>query len=359
MKLAGRIALGLFVLVLTVVLCGLAWRAWRQHQNAVLLSIHDPRGVEEARFVELGGIRQWVTIRGEDRANPVLLFLHGGPGESTALISYLAFRPWEREFTVVQWDQRGAGKTYIANGRGAEPASSIEQIRDDGIALSAYLCEHLKKHRIVLVGHSWGSMLGLEMIHLRPDLFSAYVGTGQVVDNVRGEKIGFAALVARVSAAHDLDSLRALRNTGGPPWRSDQSLFAEREIAQTYAPAAERALIRQFPLVALGAPGYSLRDLYDIDHAGDVTVSKLLPVLLNYRVDRLGLRYKVPVFFFEGAEDIQVPVVLAREYFDRITAPRKAFVSFRGLGHFAVLARPDLFLQALETRVLPIAKENQ
>ena len=151
---------------------------------------------EEGLYVPIGGIRQWIQIRGEDRANPVLLYVHGGPGASALALSW-AWQPWEKYFTVVQWDQRGAGRTYRLNGDAEAPGMTIDQMTKDGIEVAEYLRAHLHKEKIVLLGHSWGSILGINMVRRRPDLFSAYVGTGQFVEAERNEAYNYAHVLAQ------------------------------------------------------------------------------------------------------------------------------------------------------------------
>src|SRR5262249_15336622 len=115
--------------------------------------------IQEASFIKLGGIDQWVTIRGADRASPVLLIVHGGPGDpQSGLVSTYAI--YEKDFTIVQWDQRGAGKTY---GRNPTSPPEPERVEADGIELAQYLCDHLAKNKIIVLGHSWGSYLGIGM----------------------------------------------------------------------------------------------------------------------------------------------------------------------------------------------------
>jgi pimeloyl-ACP methyl ester carboxylesterase len=135
--------------------------------------------IEEARFLPLGGIQQWVTIRGADRRNPALLILHGGPGDAQSpLVS--TYAPLEQDFVVVQWDQRGAGKTL--GHAGASPQStSLELLTRDGIELTEYIRNYLHTNNVVLIGHSWGSFLGVHIVKRRPELFRAFVGTAQVV----------------------------------------------------------------------------------------------------------------------------------------------------------------------------------
>src|SRR5215212_10443759 len=120
--------------------------------------------IQEMRFVMLGGIQQWVTIRGANRANPVLLVVHGGPGDAQSFLRS-TYAVYEKDFTIVQWDQRGAGKTYAQN-----PSSppEPERVELDGIELAQYLCNYLAKKKILLLGHSWGTYLGIGMVQRRP-----------------------------------------------------------------------------------------------------------------------------------------------------------------------------------------------
>ena len=136
--------------------------------------------IYESGFVEIGGIEQWIQIRGADEKNPILLWVNGGPGGSTMFDSF-AFEPWEKHFTVVMWDQRGEGKTFEKYGRAFAETMTVERMSEDGIEVAEYLGKRLPGAKVVLLGHSWGSILGVHMVKRRPDLFSAYVGTGQVV----------------------------------------------------------------------------------------------------------------------------------------------------------------------------------
>ncbi len=176
---ANRLAIGLLVVTVACVAAGLGYRSYRQNQLAESLVIDTPDGIDEGRFVDVNGSEQWVTIRGADRGNPIVLFLHGGPGEVVSLAPSVT-RVWEDDFIVVHWDQRGAGRTY---GRNPKPPAnlSLAQLRDDGLAITLWLTRYLEKRRVILVGHSWGSILGLHMLNAQPELFSAYVGTGQFV----------------------------------------------------------------------------------------------------------------------------------------------------------------------------------
>lgn len=137
------------------------------------LQLTGPRSVREERFLQIGGIEQWVTIRGHDRANPPLLHIHGGPGSPyTPFNSWLG--EWEAELTVVQWDQRGAGRTFIASGGETSADLSLSRIADDGIELAEQVRERFGQP-IVLVGSSIGSLIGAIMAKRRPELFATFV----------------------------------------------------------------------------------------------------------------------------------------------------------------------------------------
>lgn len=133
-------------------------------RNSKQFALSSASGIDEARFITIGGIEQWVTIRGQDRDNPVLLFLHGGPGDVTNPWSFALFAPWEQHFTVVQWDQRGAGRTLRRNGESVASTMTIARITQDGIELAEYLRKYLGKEKIIVVGHSFGTILELGMV---------------------------------------------------------------------------------------------------------------------------------------------------------------------------------------------------
>src|SRR5438067_2891415 len=190
-----------------------------RNRNARDYAITAPNSIDEGRYVEIGGIEQWITIRGEDRKNPVLLFLHGGPGDATNPWGYAGFRNWLKYFTVVQWDQRGAGRTFGRNAAATASSITIERMVQDGVELSELLSKRLQKDKIVLVGHSWGSTLGVFMAKARPELFYAFVGTGQVADPTRNYAVAHAALVERASREGNTRALQELNEVGPPPYK--------------------------------------------------------------------------------------------------------------------------------------------
>ena len=320
-------------------------------RNARTYAITGPNGIDEATYVKIGGIEQWITIRGLDRNNPVLLFLHGGPGDATNPWGYAAFRSWLKYFTLVQWDQRGAGRTF---GRNRASASTItpDQMVQDGIELSELLKKRLHKNKILLVGHSWGSVLGFFMVKARPDLFYAFVGTGQVAAEFsRSSAVAYTALLQRASRQVNLQAVQELKQIGPPPYKDGKGFG----VLHKWAMLSERADV--FLASALGfaltAPGYSVGDINDWFDGQSVSGEHLAPFFDELDRKLLGGELNVPVFVIQGAEDYTTPVSLAKTYLDSLRAPHKAFATIEGAGHFAVFTNQDEFLNDLRAQVLP------
>jgi pimeloyl-ACP methyl ester carboxylesterase len=321
-------------------------------RNARTYAITGPNGIDEATYVKIGGIEQWITIRGEDRNNPVLLFLHGGPGDATNPWGYAAFRGWLKYFTVVQWDQRGAGRTFGRNGASSASTLTPDRMVQDGIELSELLKKRLHKDKILLVGHSWGSVLGFFMVKARPELFYAFVGTGQVAAEFsRSSAVAYTSLLERASRQGNLQAVQELKEVGPPPYKDGKGFG----VLHKWAMLSERADV--FLASALGfaltAPGYSVRDINDWFDGQSVSGEHLEPYFDEFDRKLLGGELAVPVIVIQGSEDYTTPVSLAKTYLDSLRAPHKAFATIEGAGHFAVFTKQDEFLKDLKARVLP------
>lgn len=350
-----KIGLGVLA-VLVLVVVGLAgYRAVRQAQAAERLALKGPRAIDEAGFVRIGGIDQWVSIRGEDRSNPVLVILHGGPGAAFQLITYEAVRPWEKDFTVVQWDQRGAGRTFGRNGAAGSGTLSIDGMADDGVEVVRHALARTGQRKAILLGASWGSILGVQVARKRPDLLHAYVGAGQVVDMAANEAVGYQGLMARLQARGETKAAAKLAEIGPPPYASMKVLLEERKILMAHPPASERGLYHTATLAALSAPGAGLTDIRDWFGGQSFSIRDLYAPMMAYTDRAAPAPIAVPVVIIQGDEDIQTPTVLAREYFDRLPAPSKTWVILPGGGHSAVFAMPDAFHAALVKHVRPLA----
>lgn len=315
--------------------------------------------VQEGRFISIGGIDQWITVRGEDRENPVILFLHGGPGSSLSPFAEALFEDWEQHFTLVQWDQPGAGKTFGETGEAIAAVLSLSRIVDDGIAVSEYIKSYLEKEKIILLGGSWGSIVGVHMAHRRPGLFHAYVGTAQIVNLQSGLTESFSLVMERASARADAETLEQLDANGPPPWDDVSSLGAFWEIARRYE--AENTMESISPM-ELFPPDYSEEDIQQ-RFAGDIFSQlhfigqnmdgELMQVDLAATIDRIG----TPTFIIQGAEDLISLPTHAEAFLNGIEAPHKEYIVLPNVGHDIFTQAPDEILREMLQRVMAVIQD--
>ena len=351
----GSVLAGAAGVVAAPVVGGLAWRTARQRQVAKALELDAPNRIVEQRFVEVGGIDQWIQIRGEDRDNPVLLVLHGGPGWPNAVFT-LPLRPWEQHFTVVQWDHRGAGKTLGRNGKAGSGEMTFDRRVADAIELIEFVRRHLDTDKVIVLAESMGTLTGLPLALRRPDLLHALVVTDLYVDMVANEARKRQLTLERLRAASNAKGVAALEGIGGDPTRWDlrawNSNMAWAFKTNVPTPNLDRRLL--FPQ-ALSSPIYSLRDLYTLFAGFQWSTAQMFTELRAYDARRLGTRFEVPFFLFQGATDVVTLTSLAQEYFGEVEAPTKGLALIPDAGHFAAFTQPERFLAELLTLVRPLA----
>ncbi len=367
------------VLVLVVVLAGVgftillsnfglaprqAFEVYREQQR-VAAAIHNaeapidsPDAVSDAGFVNIGGIEQWITIRGKNRKNPALLFLHGGPGDAQSQLAYI-YRRWEESFKVVQWDQRGAGRTYGRNGS-ATPDMTLERIIEDGLEVAEHVRTRLGKRKVILVGHSWGSVLGVSMVMRRPELFSAYVGTGQIVSWAGQMPQEYAYTLARLEADHEEDGIKDLSRLGPPPYRTLQEDERMRKWLNRYLPDADKTYLLASVMLAMRNSKYSLKDVQD-KQTGHLSFSlpRMHSIYSDIDLNVLSHQIPIPFFVIDGREDRITPPELAADYLQKIAAPQKGMELIDGAGHFAVMSHSEEFLRILLAKLGPIADTSR
>ena len=341
------------LLVLSFLALALAIRIAFQSAHEIRMRIRSPRAIDQRGFIEIGGIGQWLTLRGEDRDNPVLLILHGGPGAALSAVAFALFRGLEKHFTVVHWDQRGAGRTFGHNGRHRSGEISITRMTQDGIEVAEHLCARLGKPNIALCAISWGSVLALGMIRARPDLFAAYVGTGQIVDMLGGERFAYRTLLTRAREGGQKTAISALELIGPPPFGSGKTRRIWQQWLLDFAPASERRAMREIPFLLITAPRTSLRDVWDTIAGVFFSYSKLFRSLMEYRAEPYGWTFRVPMYFFQGSDDLQTPTKLVRDFVRQIRAPKKALIALEGGGHLVIRSMGPEFVRELVSRLKP------
>lgn len=345
-----------------VIVSGLSYRWYVQHRIADERAIRSAAGIDSLEPVRIGGIDQWIHIRGENTNNPVLLFIHGGPGVAFIALAGTIQRPWEKHFTVVQWDQRGAGKTYARNDRELQRRTmTVSRMQQDALEVVNFLRTRFKRDKIIVVGHSWGTVLGLWLAHEHPDVIAAYVGVAQMVNAKQAQTTAYEDALAMARTQHLVDAIRDLESLRPyPPAGVD---LRKGSIAQTWqarllGPPAERPQfidVRRLLSTLLSAPEYSLRDVYGFTRAQIFSLETMIPEVSNIDLAALGTSFRVPILFFHGRHDPYCRPALIQKYADAITAPTRELVWFENAGHFPFFEDQPLFTDELVKRVLPLA----
>ncbi len=307
--------------------------------------------VEEASFVPLGGIEQWVTIRGEDKSNPILLHVHGGPG--VAFSAYTEeFAPYETNFTVVQWDQRGAGCTFGRSGRNATPDVTLDRIAADGIELATQLQARLGNRKIIVLGHSLGSIVATKMVQRAPELFAAYVGTGQFVsvdEIVKGQLV----YLRKIAAAGDKDLGDQLDAIAKLDPHGLERFFAVNRQLATRVPAVDGAWYQRWQ--SRTAQVMTPDELKDWQTGRQTSIGWLLPDARSVNLVATAQQIEIPFVVIQGSEDVYTPAEPAIAYFESVAAPAKELVIVEGAGHFPHLTHTEQFLAALVRTARPFA----
>jgi proline iminopeptidase len=309
-------------------------------------------GLAEDGFVRIGGIDQWVSVRGRDPANPAVVFLHGGPAEARSPFLQL-FTDWEREFTVVQWDQRGSGKTFDRNGA-ATPDMTLDRLADDAIEVCQYACRRLGKTRVIVVGHSWGALLGQHAFRRNPQPFTAFVGTGQPVSWARTVSGQYAFALASARAEPNPAAVTQLEALGDFPPADFAKYLVVRRWLNHYLPASDRAYLALQRRFTGDPPFPTSGDVGAWVAGGEFSGPHLLPAILAADLPALGYDLPVAYFVVEGRDDHITPVEAASDYASHIRAPAKGLDLIDG-GHFAVFTNPRQFVQVLTAKVRPLA----
>ncbi|WP_141434436.1 alpha/beta fold hydrolase [Bacillus sp. 03113] len=336
----------------TNILREIVLRKRNQSKNAKELQINITNSIVEGSYVKIGGIDQWITIRGEDRNNPVLLFIHGGPGSTYSIFSPL-LRSWEKHFTIVHWDQRGAGKTFRNNGKDGSGTITFDRLAQDGIEVTEYLRDKLGHQKVILIGSSVGSLIGVMMAKLRPDFFYAYVGTDQ---NVPDPQNLFKLTVNALRAVGNTKGVQLLEKMGSDQSRWSRKDFDKRNRLIVKAIKDVPNMITDLILPSMiSSPEHKIHDMIDIFKGMSFSIDHLFDELMNFDLKKLGMRFELPIFIFQGDTDILTPTELAKAYYDEIEAPHKEFVLIKNAGHLACFARADQFLEELIKRVRPLA----
>jgi pimeloyl-ACP methyl ester carboxylesterase len=320
--------------------------------------------IAELSTVDLNGREQAISIRAADPEKPVLLYLSGGPGQSDIGFARALLEPLTADFVVVVWDQRGSGASYPA----LEPTATftLEALVDDTVALAEHLRERFDERRIYLLGESWGSTLGVLAAQARPELFHAYIGSGQMVSQRVTDQIIWRDLLAHAKRVGDWELYDRVLGLGEPPYRDMPWAYTQVQgwyplLEEAYTPPAaylERGMASGVGPFGLGAQENSfvqnvnaLRGLLDM-------FSLMYPQLqaVDFRADVPSLA--VPVWILDGEHELRGRRELAHEWYSMLEAPSKALVTYPDAGHAVAFEQVDAVRELLVEQVVPATYER-
>ena len=359
----GGIAVGCLMTVTFA--AALLYRKYLQHEVSEARAIRSPNGIDSLEAARIGGIDQWIEVRGQNVKNPILLFIHGGPGVAFIAMGSTFQDPWEKHFTVVQWDQRGAGKTYESNDKELQRRTmNLAQMEQDTVEVANYLRTRFKREKIFVVGHSWGSMLGLWLAHEHPEIVYAFVGAGQAVSMQQNEEAGYAIVL---QAARNHNNTRAIKELESvapyPPEIPDMNktgTVRDWESSLLGPPPSETSFtnVKRILRTVISAPEYSIADDIGFIRGQTFSLQVMMPQMMAFDLTRFGSNFRVPLFFFEGRIDPYCPGSVIADYVQTINAPHKEIVWFENSSHFPFYEEKQKFTDELVERVLPIARRS-
>ena len=335
-----------------------------RNRIADLRRIHTPEGIEELDSLEVNGSTQWLSIRGLNRSNPVLVFLHGGPGTAMLGMTWSYQKPWEDFFTVVNYDQRGVGKSFrAADSARLARTLSRDLLVEDAVAIVNHVRRKLGKQKVFVMGFSYGSDIGTHLAARHPELVHAYIGVGQV-SGADNERRLYAELVRRVRAAGDSQSLATLAAmapypapTGQTPTRA---LLAARALARRYDGGwYGKRSFDLFNALNEWAPEYTTDDVRSWGASNGWMVRSIVDGRSPDSVRTLPRDFQVPVFLLHGRYDLHTTYDGARAYFETIRAPSKKFITFERSSHMIMWEEPGRVLQTMLAERRPLAETPQ
>ncbi len=302
--------------------------------------------------VQLGGSRQWVSIRGRDATNPVLLFLAGGPGGSQLTTARHELAGLEEHFVVVNWEQPGAGKSFDAVDRSTLTPDDYVRYGHD---LVLQLRERFGVEKVYVMGESWGSALGIMLVQRYPELFHAHIGVAQMVDFLETDLICYDFALRLARERGDANKVAALQQQGPPPYYGEDVAWKQvRYLADTYAYMnANPAITGGFNTPRdLGSPEYGLLDKVNWARGPLDTLGAVYPQLWDVDFREQAPQLEVPVYFLLGRHDVNAPPALVEDYYRQLAAPHKEMIWFEQSGHSPWISESEKFVEVVVERVL-------
>ena len=313
--------------------------------------ITSDNGVDEGVYVELCGQEQYLLIRGEDTSNPVVIWVHGGPSSPDGYANYAWQQHLTDRYTFINWDQRGCGRTYFRNAA-SDPhnaTATFPQALEDLDALVDYARERFGQDQVIIVGHSYGTLLGSAYIHLHPEKVAAYIGVGQLV-SFESELFSYDhALGVAKERGDDVTAMQAAHDAYLAEPTLINMIAMRRTTLPYHTPAREASTL----WLGIASPHMGMSDLrWFLLQCGDMEDyfalnQPLYDYILTADVRDFGLTCAMPVGFITGGSDWVTPVKYAQDYHDMLTAPEKRIALIEGCGHSPHYDAPEEFAATL------------
>ena len=301
-------------------------------------------GINQSLFVDINGTKQWINIYGKNKNNPVLLYLHGGPGTASSIYNYAFTRKWAEAYTVVTWDQRNCGKSYSKEQNSTRITCDL--MVSDAVELTKFILDYLSKEKITLLGHSWGTYLGCRLAYEHPEYYDCYIGTGQFVDSYENE-VAFLKAAEKWSQSCDEDKpLIERMNTVdfSLEYISARNKLMKKYGYDMFADGRDYSL---FLAIAFN-PYYSLADFY---RSLKSDFSVYMDFMRSDEFRNLSLKgkthYRIPFYNINGDKDYQTNYELAREYFEEVNAPYKELFVMKNTTHGLLESKSEEFSQLI------------
>ena len=297
--------------------------------------------------VDLNARSEWISIRGQNKNNPVLLFLAGGPGGSQMAAVRHELSELEKHFVVVVWDQPGSGKSYSAGNENLTVNTYIE----DGLALTEYLRNRFNHEKIYLVGESWGSALAVFLASKSPDYYRAVIGTGQMVDFLEIENLDYDKAIEIATEKGDNDKINKLKENGRPPYYGSDVTWKSAEYLNYLSsymnsnPKIQNSGYQTFRDIF--SSEYSILDKINYLRGIVNTFNYVYPQLYDIDLRTDYSKINVPIYFFLGRHDINAPISLVENYLNVLEAPHKEIIWFENSGHSPWINESDRFVREL------------
>lgn len=317
-----------------------------------------PGSISEKIYVNINGVEQGMFIKGKNISNPVLLFVHGGPGMPEYWLTQNYPTGLEDLFTVVWWEQRGAGLSYNSD---IPPESmTADQFVSDTLEVTNYLRDRFGKDKIYLMAHSWGSYIGIQAAARSPELYYAYIGMGQVSHQIRSERLAYEYALEQYKKNGNADMVRKLE--AAPPTMTVPLPAKYELIRDEYMHGIGIGTTRDMKSVITGIflPSWQFRE-YTLGEKINLWRGKLFSRSRNFnlwdKVQSTDLtqqvtELKIPVYFFHGVYDYTCAYPLAKDYFEKLKSPMKGFYTFEQSAHTPLFEEPEKTIKILQEDVL-------